>query len=104
MGKKHLLIWAVCCLLITAAGIAYPVTSARSLGLEGANQANMVSRTEELTAGRVLEFVLEPPADTAEEIGFSFHPEGISLRRDISGSWHLTETLSSEGGIFSCQR
>ena len=79
MGKKHLLIWAVCCLLITAAGIAYPVTSARSLGLEGANQANMVSRTEELTAGRVLEFVLEPPADTAEEIGFFFSSGGYQF-------------------------
>ena len=79
MGKKHLLIWAVCCLLITAAGIAYPVTSARSLGLERANQANMVSRTEELTAGRVLEFVLEPPADTAEEIGFFFSSGGYQF-------------------------
>lgn len=79
MGKKYLLIWAVCCLLIAAAGIAYPVTSARSQGLEGANQANMVSRTEELTEGRVLEFILEPPADTAEEIGFFFSSGGYDF-------------------------
>ena len=79
MGKKYLLIWAICCLLIAAAGIAYPVTSARSQGLEGANQANMVSRTEELTEGRVLEFILEPPADTAEEIGFFFSSGGYDF-------------------------
>ena len=74
--KKYLLVWTLCCLLATMAGIAYPVTQARSQGLEGANQANLVSRTEELTAGRVLEFSVEPPTDTAGQIGFFFSSGG----------------------------
>lgn len=60
------------CLMVTLAGILRPVSQTRSLGLEGANQANLRTRTEELTEGRVLEFTLDLPADTAEQIGFFF--------------------------------
>ena len=70
--KKYLLIWAVICLLFTATGIFIPVKQARSQGLEGANQANLRTRTEELTDGRLLEFEVKLPTDTAEQIGFFF--------------------------------
>ncbi len=71
-GKRYLLFWAVFCLLMAVAGMAVPVEQIRSLGLEGANQANLKEATEELTKGRVLEFVLESPMDTARRIGFFF--------------------------------
>lgn len=70
--KQYLILWAVLCLLITLAGILMPVTQSRSLGLEGANQANLNSATEELTEGRLLEFKIEPPSDTVQQIGFFF--------------------------------
>lgn len=70
--KKYLAVWALLCLAVVLIGTAIPVTQARSLGLEGANQANLSSATEELTAGHVLEFELEMPADTARQIGFFF--------------------------------
>ncbi len=74
--KKYLLIWAVVCMLVAAAGILIPVEQICSQGLEGANQANLRSKTEELTAEKVLEFVLTPPADTVQQIGFFFTANG----------------------------
>lgn len=73
---KYLILWALICLAVTAAGILRPIRQLRSLGLEGANQANLKSVTEELTEGRLLEFTIEPPSDTAEQIGFFFHTNG----------------------------
>lgn len=70
--KQYLILWAVICLFITLAGILMPVTQSRSLGLEGANQANLRSATEELTEGRLLEFKIKPPSDTVQQIGFFF--------------------------------
>jgi len=70
--KKYLAGWISLCLLAVLIGIAVPVMQTRSLGLEGANQANLRSATEELTDGRVLEFELELPSDTASQIGFFF--------------------------------
>lgn len=70
--KKYLLIWAVVCILTAVIGICIPVSQATSLGLEGANQANLKTTTEELTEGRHLEFHLELPNDTADSIGFFF--------------------------------
>lgn len=73
---KYLCGWLLLCLLVTLAGILMPVSQTRSLGLEGANQANLRNRTEELTDGRVLEFTLDLPTDTAEQIGFFFSSNG----------------------------
>ncbi len=70
--KRYLLIWAIICLLFTATGIFIPVEQAKSQGLEGANQANLRTKTEELTDGRLLEFEVELPTDTVEQIGFFF--------------------------------
>lgn len=77
--KQYLIVWAVICLAVTIAGILMPVSQVRSLGLEGANQANLKSATEELTEGRMLEFMLEPPSDTVEQIGFFFHTNGYEF-------------------------
>lgn len=74
--KKLLLIWTGICILVMLAGIRKPVERLCSQGLEGANQANLRSRTEELTAGKTLEFVLEPPAATVQQIGFFFTANG----------------------------
>ncbi|MBS6396813.1 MAG: DUF2142 domain-containing protein [Clostridiales bacterium] len=74
--KKYLVIWALICLLVVAAGMAVPVRQQQSQGLEGANQANLGSTTGELTDGRLLEFTFEPPAETVEEIGFFFAVNG----------------------------
>lgn len=83
LGKRerYLFIWACICLAAALAGMLVPVTRLRSQGLEGANQANLKSATEELTAGRVLEFVLEPPADTVEQIGFFFTSNGHAFEK-----------------------
>ncbi len=70
--KKSLAVWAVICLLIVIIGIALPVTKSCSLGLEGANQANLRTATEELTEGNLLEFTVHPPEATADQIGFFF--------------------------------
>ncbi len=70
--KKSLAVWAVICLLIVMIGIALPVTKSCSLGLEGANQANLRTATEELTEGNLLEFTVHPPEATADQIGFFF--------------------------------
>ena len=47
--KRYLLYWAVVCLLVFIIGAAIPRSEMRSLGLEGANQANLKNATEELT-------------------------------------------------------
>lgn len=39
--KRYLLYWAVVCLLVFIIGAAIPRSEMRSLGLEGANQANL---------------------------------------------------------------
>lgn len=70
--KKYLLGWAVICLLAAVVGCAVPVERTASLGLEGANQANLRTATEELTEGKRLEFILDTPTDTGEQIGFFF--------------------------------
>ena len=49
--KRYLLIWSIFCLLVTAIGVGMPVSQTTSLGLEGANQANLKTVTEELTEG-----------------------------------------------------
>lgn len=49
--KKYLAIWLLICLAVVLIGTAIPVREARSLGLSGANQANLKSATEELTEG-----------------------------------------------------
>jgi len=74
--KQYLIVWAFICVITVIAGILIPVRQIRSLGLEGANQANLREKTEELTEGRLLEFTLELPGDTAEQIGFFFSPNG----------------------------
>ena len=70
--NKYLAVWAVICLLVVIIGIALPVTRNCSLGLEGANQANLRRATEELTEGTILEFTVNPPEPTANQIGFFF--------------------------------
>ena len=70
--NKYLLGWAVICLLAVIVGCVIPVNRAASLGLNGANQANLKTATEELTEGERLEFVLDMPTDSGEEIGFFF--------------------------------
>ena len=79
--KKLLLIWTGICILVMLAGIRKPVERLCSQGLEGANQANLRSRTEELTAGKTLEFVLEPPAATVQQIGFFFTANGHDFQK-----------------------
>lgn len=74
--KRYLAGWMLLCLAVALIGFAIPVNQVHSLGLEGANQANLRSATEELTEGRVLEFELEPPTDTAQQIGFFFKTNG----------------------------
>lgn len=73
--NKYLLGWAVLCLLIMLAGFLIPVDRTASLGLEGANQANLKTSTEELTRENRLEFVLDTPAGSNEEIGFFFRTD-----------------------------
>ena len=41
--KKYLAIWLLICLAVVLIGTAIPVREARSLGLSGANQANLKS-------------------------------------------------------------
>jgi len=74
--KQGLLIWTGICIFIIVAGMLLPVKETRTQGIGGANQANLKSKTEELTEGRILEFVLEHPQETAEEIGFFFTSNG----------------------------
>lgn len=71
--KRYLIFWTFICLAVAVTGILIPVRQTRSLGLEGANQANLKSSTEELTEGKLLEFTLEMPSETVEQIGFFFH-------------------------------
>lgn len=81
--KQYLILWAAVCLIVSIIGILIPVRQVRSLGLEGANQANLRSATEELTEGKLLEFLLEPPSGTAEQIGFFFTPNGHDFENGI---------------------
>ncbi len=74
--KKYFMIWTGICILVMLAGMLIPAERLCSQGLTGANQANLRSRTEELTTGKTLEFVLEPPADTMQQIGFFFTANG----------------------------
>ncbi len=85
--RKYLLPWVVFCLVITMAGILIPVRETRSLGLEGANQANLRAHTEELTEGRLLEFTLDLPSDTSKEIGFFFT---VNQHTFTTGVLHLS--------------
>ena len=70
--KKYLAIWLLICLAVVLIGTAIPVREARSLGLSGANQANLKSATEELTEGHELIFQMDMPSETASQIGFFF--------------------------------
>lgn len=79
--KRYLAAWVFLCLAVALIGFSIPVKQVCSLGLEGANQANLRSATEELTEGRVLEFELEPPTDTAQQIGFFFKTNGHAFSR-----------------------
>lgn len=74
--NKYLLIWILVCIFAMTLGMVLPVKQYRSQGLEGANQANLKSRTEELTEGRILEFHLELSVDMVEQIGFFFTSNG----------------------------
>lgn len=74
--RMFLLIWMSLCILFVIAGMLKPVETLCSQGLEGANQANLRSRTEELTVGKMLEFVVEPPVGIVQEIGFFFTANG----------------------------
>ncbi len=85
--KKYLLVWGVVCLLAVLAGVLRPVEQKCSQGLEGANQANLHSFTDELTEGHVLQFRVAPPAETAEEIGFYFRTDGQDFQE---GNLRLT--------------
>ena len=58
--KRYLLYWAVVCLLVFIIGAVIPRSEMRSLGLEGANQANLKNATEELTEGKTLTFTVAP--------------------------------------------
>ena len=80
--KQYLTLWAVICLITVIAGILTPVRKTCSLGLEGANQANLREKTEELTEGKLLEFTLELPENTAEQIGFFFSPNGHVFEKE----------------------
>ena len=79
--KRNLLLWACVCILITVIGMAIPVEQHRSRGIGGANQANIRSKTEELTRGRTLEFAVDPSEDP-EEIGFFFSPNGHTYEKE----------------------
>lgn len=85
-GKKYLLLWTAFCLLVTAAGMLLPVRQTRSLGLAGANQANLRTATEELTDGNLLEFTLELPSEEAEQIGFFFT---VNRHTDLKGQLYI---------------
>lgn len=76
MKKRSLLVWIGICVMIMIIGMAIPVEQRCSQGIGGANQANIKSRTEELTEGRTLRFVLESFPDTTEQIGFFFASNG----------------------------
>ncbi len=82
MRKRYLLVWFGFCVLLMLAGILIPVKQRRSQGIGGANQANIRTKTEELTADDVLEFVLKPSTDTAEQIGFFFTPNGHAYEEE----------------------
>lgn len=96
--ERYLFLWACVCLAVTLAGILTPVKSMRSQGLEGANQANLKSSTGELTEGKVLEFVLEPPADTVEQIGFFFTDNGHAFQQGSLKLLVLDERQTRIGG------
>lgn len=68
--ERYLFLWVFVCFAITLVGILLPVNQLQSIGLEGANQANLKSKTEELTQGRLLEFLIDLPSDTIEQLGF----------------------------------
>ena len=111
-GKKYLLLWTLFCLLVTAAGMLLPVRQLRSLGLEGANQANLRSATEELRDGKVLEFTLELPSEEAEQIGFFFrvhpyehlkgklHMLALAGDRPVGEQWYDLEELTEDQFLF----
>lgn len=70
--EKYFIGLALICALVMLIGIAVPVKKTVSQGLEGANQANIKTASEELTAGHELAFELTPPTSTASQIGFFF--------------------------------
>ncbi|RHW02668.1 hypothetical protein DXA90_10505 [Clostridiaceae bacterium OF09-1] len=69
--KKYLAIWLLICLAVVLIGTAIPVREARSLGLSGANQANLKSATEELTEGHELIFQVDMPRRQPVRLDFS---------------------------------
>ena len=82
-GKRWLLIWAVICLITVVVGSIVPVEEMRSQGLEGANQANLRSKTEELTQGKILEFALDKVPGRASQIGFFFTGNGYTFEDGV---------------------
>ncbi len=82
-GKRWLLIWAVICLITVVVGTIVPVEEMRSQGLEGANQANLRSKTEELTQGKILEFALDKVPGRASQIGFFFTGNGYTFEDEV---------------------
>lgn len=82
-GKRWLLIWAVICLITVVVGSIVPVEEMRSQGLEGANQANIRSKTEELTQGKILEFALDKVPGRASQIGFFFTGNGYTFEDGV---------------------
>ncbi|MDO4261767.1 MAG: DUF2142 domain-containing protein [Eubacteriales bacterium] len=101
--------WIVLCLLAALLRIAVPVEQQRSLGLEGANQANLKSASGELTEGRELEFELELPSDTAERIGFFFrandheYKEGTLTLLAFDGETQIGRTDMELAGLTEDQ-
>lgn len=85
-GRKYLILWAAFCLLVTALGVLLPVKQMRSLGLAGANQANLRTSTGELRDGSLLEFTMELPSEEAEQIGFFFT---VNHHTDLEGQLSL---------------
>lgn len=81
--KRWLLIWAVICLAVVGIGIVLPVEEMRSQGLEGANQANLRSKTEELTEGKLLEFEVDGVPGRASQIGFFFTGNGYTFEDGV---------------------
>lgn len=82
-GKRWLLIWAVICLITVVVGSIVPVEEMRSQGLEGANQANLRSKTEELIQGKILEFALDKVPGRASQIGFFFTGNGYTFEDGV---------------------
>lgn len=111
--NRYLLYWICFCLLAALIGAAVPVKEMRSLGLEGANQANLRSATGELTEGHELTFTLTPPTDTARQIGFFFTVNGHAFEEGalrllvfdgdilIGGKEFPLKELTEDGFLFA---